>query len=498
MFKVGKINPQRQMYIRPLRNVNFDGYQISKKEPCRHFSIGDILMFDVNDRYEAYNIRTMDQLSERELNDLYYSFIPDDLKEEFVEQSIDHIGADILKNYPHLINQFPDRMFIENKHLLYQVDEEKRWDILLRNECVDDLYWFENLEADLEPDRAYQLISLLGKRVYDLEVWKHLTSSCKIMALVTKTDLSDHYPTYDQLKEIGVYESKQDNYDKNLILAAIKFYLLKFCTQRNEQIFTSAEETLNEYISEQLLTDEKISHAACVFFDKCVFEGYGFQFSDDPYFCDIKEWEDEKCFFCSRGKHHAYSRNKCELKKYTTIASMTRKPQLKSFADLWNSIGVKTVVGEGYTENNYPYKKDAYMNKIIKYRPHMYCESCGSRLLGNAVYSKKGDATDSLTVLNCKQMKSDACDHNVYMSYCWNCEEVIDSRECNFKDKGFYICMRCGAGKKIKGSKIHGQFCPNCGKAISPDIYLNFMKTYMTCPHCGHDGSKWKSRFENS
>lgn len=131
-------------------------------------------------------------------------------------------------------------------------------------------------------------------------------------------------------------------------------------------------------------------------------------------------------------------------------------------------------------------------------------------------YSDKVNAKMTITHAYCPEVKTTKNaehDADVYLNECWNCNEVIDSRECHFKQanngqyypinkseiNGYYVCMKCGAG--VQG--LQPAICPKCG-CKDPnllkfqDIHYNNSnkRKFFECISCGYSSRNWKSLFE--
>ena len=69
-------------------------------------------------------------------------------------------------------------------------------------------------------------------------------------------------------------------------------------------------------------------------------------------------------------------------------------------------------------------------------------ETTESKILGKAHF-----AAFTSTVFKCENPDCSQHDIGVYLSHCWNCGEIIDSRDSRGKDGGFYICAHCSSGR---------------------------------------------------
>ncbi len=135
----------------------------------------------------------------------------------------------------------------------------------------------------------------------------------------------------------------------------------------------------------------------------------------------------------------------------------------------------------------------AAFNRLWELREVLKCRNCGQYLTFSKPSDTKkvtniGDLTTRLhraifgfTLFHCKNKNCTEHQKGVYLSYCWHCGEIIDSRDSPVKIRGLYSCMHCGAGYQdsngeivegddgIKYAIFPGTLCPKCTK----------------CPKCG-------------
>lgn len=143
-----------------------------------------------------------------------------------------------------------------------------------------------------------------------------------------------------------------------------------------------------------------------------------------------------------------------------------------------------------------------WANRIIELQSRMVCSGCNSPLKANLSYSMKYDAAYSNTRASCSQSCGAA---DVYFSHCYQCKEIIDSRESKYfltdskilvnsmgdpdqtgNEKGLFLCLHCANG---------GQpWCPKCGKATSFDKFKDLGRG--TCKYCGHHVSKYPRKLK--
>ena len=99
--------------------------------------------------------------------------------------------------------------------------------------------------------------------------------------------------------------------------------------------------------------------------------------------------------------------------------------------------------------DEYTNRMAGWLNRLIEIRERLKCRVCGKPLVSYMKYSKNL-ACYSSTVFYCPE----GHDNRIYISHCWNCHKVIDSRDCHEKDSnGYYICTKCGRGSKDSSQK---------------------------------------------
>jgi len=173
------------------------------------------------------------------------------------------------------------------------------------------------------------------------------------------------------------------------------------------------------------------------------------------YFCEMKivEKSDEDSYtFCPRTKSY------CELG--VTNAQMNIESDDWGFFEIFDKYGTKFELENLQNPNEYVNKLAGYVNRLIELDNKMVCRSCDERLISNQKYSKFL-ARYSMTVARCVNPTHD----QVYFNHCWNCTEIIDSRDCPHQVGKYYLCMNCGAGVNDKLSHDYvepGTECPNC------------------------------------
>lgn len=131
-------------------------------------------------------------------------------------------------------------------------------------------------------------------------------------------------------------------------------------------------------------------------------------------------------------------------------------------------------------------------------RSHTKCSKCKTPFYPHFEYAKSKTAKLAVNTYHYREIQfdepSEEHDSNIYLNYCYHCQNIIDSRECHIKDGGKYsqwLCMRCGGSKfTFPGSK-----CPVCGNTNKSLLALSG-KTRIICKKCNYDSRNFKSQFE--
>jgi DNA-directed RNA polymerase subunit RPC12/RpoP len=130
----------------------------------------------------------------------------------------------------------------------------------------------------------------------------------------------------------------------------------------------------------------------------------------------------------------------------------------------------------------YLMKIAGWVNRLNEIRERMKCEECTKPLIPNNKYAFRLAAYNS-TVAYCPDGHGD----QIYFNHCWNCRNIIDSRESSIQHEGYYICIYCGSGPKPQYQKIsfnQGDKCPKCGTPKMKDSYNN--ELIKECRNCNH------------
>ena len=171
-------------------------------------------------------------------------------------------------------------------------------------------------------------------------------------------------------------------------------------------------------------------------------------------------------------------------------------------------------------KEEYPFRISAYVNGLVRLRPHMKCSSCGELFHPKFQYAKLITARLPVTVFHCsKSAQEGEHDQDIYLNFCYRCHEIIDSRECCTREKlsaagdfegvistqenlfgsesryGQYLCMHCGGSMHIVLQ--NALFCPKCACG-DPELVHRTPKGGIVCDKCGYHSSEFRSKFEEN
>ena len=171
-----------------------------------------------------------------------------------------------------------------------------------------------------------------------------------------------------------------------------------------------------------------------------------------------------------------------------------------SLVELVEKLGLKIFHnGEKYAEKNnreFFTRLGGEFNRLYELREHLKCRTCGEymrsarktlwRTVKNLFQETLFEhfAVFSSTTFQCKNPDCSDKDGVVYLSYCWHCKSLIDSRDSHVKIKGYYLCESCGAG--YKDSLNPARQCLSCGQSGLQLISTNF-GAKLRCANCGHE-----------
>ena len=203
-------------------------------------------------------------------------------------------------------------------------------------------------------------------------------------------------------------------------------------------------------------------------------------------FCEGKCWNSvDDGAFCPR------ENNKCNFvdgaRIYANIALPWEKWSLLEYIEA-NNIPIEIKDIKDCRE--YVPRMAGWVNRLIEIRKRLRCSVCGRPLQSNKKYSKNL-ARYNATIFYCDQ--GEGHDNNVYISHCWSCRKLIDSRHDWISFQGYYICKQCGSGPQNSMTFTQGDICPNCGaKKMQPLGNFESDRICMECKHIIKMPPTWK------
>lgn len=257
-----------------------------------------------------------------------------------------------------------------------------------------------------------------------------------------------------------------------IIRAVMKIIWVKDKNNLKSTVFNQSHQLIQDYIIDiawKLNTDIKLSPLL----PECPF-GY-------VKYCEGKPWErdGEDCVFCPRKNDNCdFETDRSKFKIYPNRELSWDKWTLLELFDYSN---ITPEVNNLYDPEQYVNRLSGWINRLDEIRERLKCTVCGKALLSNYKYSKNLAVYNS-TVFYCQCGTSS--NQNVYISHCWACREIIDSREDNHKLEEYYLCLKCGSGPKSSSNYMQGSMCPKCGsnRLNNTDLYN---RDYQ-CMRCGH------------
>jgi|GEM_PF-4250676 len=189
----------------------------------------------------------------------------------------------------------------------------------------------------------------------------------------------------------------------------------------------------------------------------------------------------------------------CPRTKRGCGEAITGPKRSRDFEDL----SLMDIIGTAVTTASVPLNRKTllntlagWVNRLLEVEDRLICQGCSERLVVDPEYSKKYTARYAATLFRCPE---NCGGEKVYLSHCFHCSAIIDSRESQFsyndstgvvagpgkRDQAStgtskYLCIKCANDFKPA--------CPSCGEASEAAT----VRDVRTCSRCGH--SVWRSR----
>lgn len=249
------------------------------------------------------------------------------------------------------------------------------------------------------------------------------------------------------------------------VRAALKILWAKENNQTKDKIFKESNELIQNYVVDVAWNlDEKLDLYPLL--PKCPF--------NYVKYCEGKPWNNENVF-CPRKKIRCAIE---DVTMYKIYPNQNLDWNQWSLLELIDNSNIIPRVANLANPDEYVPKLCGWVNRVIEIRERLKCTECGKTLLSNMKYSKNLAVYNS-TVFYC-QCGSKSND-SVYISHCWACREIIDSREGNNKVEDYYLCLYCGSGPKKSDHYRQGSKCPKCSSQMN-----NIGHRVYQCLKCSH------------
>ena len=196
-------------------------------------------------------------------------------------------------------------------------------------------------------------------------------------------------------------------------------------------------------------------------------------------FCEGRPWptkENGKQVFCPRKNRSCPVDN--DKDNFMILPNLSRDFKEWKLLELLDSSGMVPKLKSLTNPDEYVNRLSGWVNRLYEIIDALKCTACGKVMLNNFEYSRD-IAVYSSTVFSCDC--GDPDNQNVYISHCWGCHKLIDSRIDRIRKDGFYLCLRCGSGKK---NVINNTICPCCGEDAMESI--SGSDRDFECLECNH------------
>lgn len=304
-----------------------------------------------------------------------------------------------------------------------------------------------------------------------LSVWQRLSRKAKILCA---------YRAAKEDKILPVLEGLEDDL---LVRCVVVLLWARDNPQKSDATFREAHRLLQQYVVDQAWSSTELLDL-CPLLPRCHFKVV--------QYCEGRPWpteEDKKtgsdrasCAFCPRlNGPCALFRPNVGIDGARVYAECSQPWEDWSLLELLEATGVVPCLSELSSPDEYVPKVSGWVNRLNEIRKRLKCSVCGQIMIPNYQYARNLAVYNS-TVASCQHGGSH--DQNVYLSHCWACREIIDSRESTVRVEGYYICIHCGSGPKHSLSYTQGNICPQCGTremGVNPDD-----ERIRICRSCSH------------
>ena len=212
----------------------------------------------------------------------------------------------------------------------------------------------------------------------------------------------------------------------------------------------------------------------------------GNHYVKDCFFCEAVTWSSKNCNFCPR-LYRSDEKESC----FRINPNLELSAENWSVIELTAKLGLVSLLGAGNEKYNREFftRIGGEFNRLYDLQKRLKCRECGHYMRSVKKYAKwksvknirrltwhEHFAIFTATTFSCRNEDCSDCGKEVYLSYCWHCGTIIDSRDNLVRIGGYYSCLNCGAGYRDndkaaspKYALVPGTICPSCIK----------------CPKCG-------------
>ena len=385
---------------------------------------------------------------------------------------------------------------------------------------------FSIVEPSKYPNTAIELGDILYKSNLSISIWELLSNAEKvwfILYLSLHLNEADSWKT--SFKKLYEYEHVTIQPKNYSVIAATEFLNIALVEESEKQkTFDSAHDSLEQAIEHDFDTLQHPSHEMMQLICRCK--------KDQNLVCDARYWKSRNGIWCHTKREPCASFPKrdgvinYDITNYVynnAIYNSKTSLYCLSLADLLNNIGFIPKLDHVYIPilqyqwqfEEYPYRIGGRITQLNRLFSHMHCR-CGLIMKSEYAFSIKINARMSITRASCPESQNNTAEHDsgVYLNECWNCGEVIDSRESKYMQaedghyypanqtnpRDYYVCMKCGAGR----INIAPAICPNCGCTDMNQLDITYpqpnnrQKGYFNrCRSCNYSKNSWTSSFES-
>lgn len=445
----------------------------------------------------------------------------------------EHAGEDLWKI---IVGQLSGNVLLHCRRALDMVTENQACELLSNADWTDtgedNLANYRPLLAKLHWDVfSNAVITAAGSlraqgMALELCWWQMMTETMKIRLLMYLSDFAEEERAarrwFGKLQVIRQWEDERKNV---LVCAILQFFAGIYIEASASYLdnFLKAHDMLMAYITDCFNQGLDMTPELSVLLEHCRSNS-----CSENVLCDGRSWVSQNRVYCPRRGYPCEYYTDMDLTK--TIFRTARREGCPtdykdfSFMDFLLSLNRERIpdltrIGIRKREE-YPFRISAYVNSLIRLRPHMKCSQCGELFHPRFQYAKLLTARLPITVFNCSKLGQEGeHDYDVYLNFCYRCHEIIDSRECCCREKlsasgefegvipvqenmpgprseyGQYLCMHCGGSAHVNPEK--NPVCPKCG-CNEPMHVSRTRKGGIICGQCGYDSSKFRSKFENA